>query len=351
MKKYWHKLELIIDKLIPPCLVLLLGIIIIDIFYMDFAHDHYFWILITDSFIVLVFLIDLIFKYIRIKNVPLFLRRYWIDILAVFPFYLLFRGVELILAFMPVSESMKSVQMMLHEGLEIEKEGSKIVKEAGKAGRFQRLARFIRPIVRAPRFLKIIPYFEKPTGRHHHYENHVKESNKKINKGINKNLNKNINKDIDKKAASPLVATVILFFFALLIGTLIVHFSSYIDHGNAVCNDIDNIDIAISKNNDLICQIDKGNSSLIRFNILNNEDKPIFGLHMTFIGNTSETPFIIRDYNTTIVPYGTASKSYSFPKSIGVLQNFKLSVYRKLGVELILCNEAVAVISSIPECE
>ena len=336
MKKYWHKLEVAIDRLIPFCLVLLLFIIIIELFYKDVAHHYHIWIILGDAIIVTIFVIDLVFKYLRMRNVPLFLRRYWLDILAVFPFYLLFRVVEFALYIMPISESLQSFQMMLHEGLEIEKEGSKIVKEAGKTSRFTRFARFIRPVVRLPRFLKIATFFEKPTGRHHHYESQqsikIMEKNK-------------------TRAASPLVATAILFFLALLLGILIVNFSSYIEDSSDICQDIYEIKLVSLGNKPRICQEQTNISSpYINFLMENNAEKPVFGLHMTFIGDSENPTHIIRDYNVTILPYGTSSSKYHFPGTIGTLQQFKLSVYRKLGADLVLCSKTAVAINDIPQC-
>lgn len=170
MKKHWHKVELWVDLLIPVCIILLLVIIILEIFFRDIAQIYHTFIVLGDYFIIFIFSVDLIFKYIRMRNVPLFLRRYWLDILAVFPFYLFFRLVEFVLAALPLSDSLRAVQLILHEGLEVEKEGSKIIKEAGQTSRIRRLARLIRPTLRLPRFLKIISFYETPTGRHHHYE-------------------------------------------------------------------------------------------------------------------------------------------------------------------------------------
>lgn len=182
MNKFWHKIEKIVDWAIFPCLILLLGIIIVEIFYRDFAHYYHIEIVLADTFIILVFVADLVFKYIRMRNVPMFLRRYWLDILAVFPFYLFFRMIEIFLAFMPISESFKSIQMILHEGLEVEKEGSKIVSQAGKSSRFNAFIRLLKPALRLPRFLKVASYFEKPTGDHHHYEKIHKEKKQKTGK-------------------------------------------------------------------------------------------------------------------------------------------------------------------------
>ena len=40
-------------------------------------------------------------------------------------------------------------------------------KEVGKLSRTEQLARFIKPLLRTPRFAKAVHFFEKPTGKHH----------------------------------------------------------------------------------------------------------------------------------------------------------------------------------------
>jgi hypothetical protein len=172
MHIFWHKVEKYVDASIPLCLVVLLYIIILEIFFHETAHHYHFEIVFTDNIIIFIFILDLAFKYIRMQNVPQFLKRYWLEIMAVFPFYLFFRMVEFFLSFATFSESLQSFQQILHEGLEIDNEGSKIAAQAGKSARFNNLIRLIRPMLRLPRFLKVVGFFERPTGSHHHYEPH-----------------------------------------------------------------------------------------------------------------------------------------------------------------------------------
>ncbi len=351
MKKFWHKVEYGVDKAIVPCLVALMVVIILEIFYQDIAHHYHLEIIITDAIIVTIFLADLVFKYLRLRNVPLFLKRYWLDILAVFPFYLFFRLIEVFLILVPISESFQSFQMMLHEGLEIEKEGSKIVKEASRSSRYARMVKIIRPVLRLPRFLKIIAYYERPTGKHHHYEKKEQEQKVKIKKQkIRTNPKKNKQRLL-KKGASPLVATIILFFFGILIGLLIVRFDNQIRQKDTLCDDIHQINLQYRDNKPTICYKPENSShSSVHLIVENNAEKPVFGLKLSFIGNQSE--FYQRDYNTTIYPYGgTVSTRYFFPQSIGGLLELRVSVYRKLGIDLILCSKDSFVISEVPECE
>jgi hypothetical protein len=123
--------------------------------------------------------LDLVFKYLRVRRIPTFLKKYWLDILAVFPFFLVFRTYELVAgAFSAVvSESAQTVQAVVHEGLELEKEGVKVAKEVekvAKLNRSQKFMRFLRPITRIPRFLKakvhVMHFYDKPHGSHHEHE-------------------------------------------------------------------------------------------------------------------------------------------------------------------------------------
>ncbi|HIH42610.1 TPA: ion transporter [Candidatus Woesearchaeota archaeon] len=221
MKKWLHKIEVIVDKAILPCIAVLLVIIVLELFFRNIAEHYHTAISIADYFIVSIFVADLVFKYLRVRQIPLFLRTYWLDILAVFPFILLFRAVEGVYGLFVAGESIEtfaSLQSVFHEGLEVEKEVAKITEEAGKitrgatrigeqatqlskgasqiatqgelvgkeAGRlvreaeeagkvartirFARFSRFLRVFQRLPRLLKGVAFFERPTGRHHVHE-------------------------------------------------------------------------------------------------------------------------------------------------------------------------------------
>jgi hypothetical protein len=179
MKRWLHRVEKIIDKIIPYTLVVLLVIIILEIFYHDVAVRYHTIIEVLDFFIIFIFATDLIFKYNKVRNVKKFLKRYWLDIIAIFPFFLVFRVFEEVaLIFEGVRELISPTQKVLHEGLEIEKigarvgealskermilqgiekESAKLIKEAesiGKVARTEKLSKFFRPVARSLRFAK-----------------------------------------------------------------------------------------------------------------------------------------------------------------------------------------------------
>src|SRR3989344_2841188 len=158
MRAWLHKIEEIVDKLIPFLLVLLLAIIILEFGFHDISEKYHIIIQVLDWFIVFIFVVDLIFKYLKSKSFPKFLRASWIDILAVFPFFLVFRAVEGILGVFEIGETLGKTQKVVHVGVELEKEiggaireGERIAKEASRAEKF---GEFLRPVSRSFRFFK-----------------------------------------------------------------------------------------------------------------------------------------------------------------------------------------------------
>lgn len=170
MQRLLRDLERIIDTLIWPALIVLLVIILIEIGFSDTAHHYHAQIVAADAIIILLFVVDLCFKWARTRKIKPFLKRYWLDILAVFPFFLIFRAFEGIsILFGSALEIGENTQKIIHESLELEKEGSKVLREAEiigkestKLSRTTRFQRFLRPVFRTPRFLKAANFFEKP---------------------------------------------------------------------------------------------------------------------------------------------------------------------------------------------
>ena len=179
MKKGFHKLEHLVDKSVPYALLILLFIIIITLFFKELAHAYEPQIWLADIIIISLFAVDLVFKFIRVRKIKKFIRLYWLDILAVFPFYLFLRAAEEAYLLFRFSDTLQESQSVLHAGVGIkevtavEKETARIVREVEKLGKVSRsrfAIRFIRPIARVPRLLKLLPYFERTTGKHHPHD-------------------------------------------------------------------------------------------------------------------------------------------------------------------------------------
>ncbi|MFH1209537.1 MAG: hypothetical protein V1663_01995 [archaeon] len=216
MKPWLHKVEIIVDKLVPYIVVLLLFLISGEFFYKTFLEKYGFYVILADYFIIAVFFIDLCFKYYRVRNFKTFLKKYWIDIIAVFPFFLLFRVVEEVYALFRISAEIGEGQKIVHTGVEIEKlvkeekiirelreleQGGKVFKEIEEGTKLTRtsfIARLIRPLERIPRIIKAFIFYEKPIKRDY---NIIKENIKKVERTLEKDVKiveKVIEKDIKK---------------------------------------------------------------------------------------------------------------------------------------------------------
>ncbi len=174
MRESLHKIEVFVDRSIPYAVVLLLFIIIADFFLKELYRKYELFFRIGDYLIITIFVIDLIFKFNRVRQFKLFLKKYWLDIIAVFPFFLLFRVFEEVLSFFRIGQELTQGQKILHSGLEIEKlakeerllreleEGGKLFSEGEKLVRTEELTKIVRPIARTPRMLEAVPFYEKP---------------------------------------------------------------------------------------------------------------------------------------------------------------------------------------------
>lgn len=119
-----HKTEWLVEKSIPYIMVLLAAILAAE---FTVGLEHYEpWVTIADYFIVGIFILDLSFKWTHTKNITTFVKLYWIEILAVFPFYLLFRVYQDMAA---LGESVGQAQRIAHEASIISKE-SEVLREA-----------------------------------------------------------------------------------------------------------------------------------------------------------------------------------------------------------------------------
>jgi hypothetical protein len=180
MKRWLHEVEIIVDRIIPYLVVLIILIVIADIFFTNYVEPYHLLIESIDYFIISVFVIDLIFKFNRVRKFKIFLRKYWLDILAVFPFFLLFRAIEEIALILRLEKEVSQGQQIIHSGVEVQRivkeevilkelrsldQGGRIVSELEKGASFTRtrfITRFLKPFQRIPRLFKIYPVYEKP---------------------------------------------------------------------------------------------------------------------------------------------------------------------------------------------
>lgn len=200
MKKWYKLIELLIDRIVPFAVIVLLAIIIIEFFFNNIADKYHTIIQITDYIILGIFIIDLIFKYLRIRKWDRFFKECWLDIIAVFPFFLIFRIFESFLIFTELPKEIRQFQLILHEGVVLTEESSKIIREAeetGKISRVKAIVRMFRGLETSPKLVKALAFYEQPVGEHHLHEIKGKKTFKKIEKKVQKDA-KIIEEDIEK---------------------------------------------------------------------------------------------------------------------------------------------------------
>jgi len=160
------KLEHLTDRIIPFLLIVLAVILITEFFFKATAEIYHIEIVIVDYVIIVFFTLDLMYKFHRVRKTKLFLKKYWLDIIAVFPFFLIFRLIEEFLLFFRISQELGEGQKFFHIGLEAEKlaKEERALRELAELQKETQLTRtrlFAR-FFRLPRMIKIFPFYEKP---------------------------------------------------------------------------------------------------------------------------------------------------------------------------------------------
>ena len=158
-KGFLGKLERFTSRSIPVWVILLTIILILEnpFWIIISLHEYEPWIGIADGLIVLFFVLDLVFKWYTVRHWKQFLKLYWLDILAVFPFYLIARVWISVRSVLVVGEEIGESQRVLHEFLLL-REGE-LIKEARLAKEAELLKEtrpFIRALRSAQRFLRFI---------------------------------------------------------------------------------------------------------------------------------------------------------------------------------------------------
>jgi len=142
-----------------------------------------------------------------------------------------------------------------------------------------------------------------------------------------------------KKGATPILATILLFFFALTIGFIIDALQNEEVDYNAVCDQLADVRIVETEP---FCITD----SDIYFTLENNAQNTVFGLHVTFI---TDKHYVIRDFNKTLISGDDVFIRYPIPY-VQNLSQLSISVYRQSGLDLIKCPTPSVIVSSFPQC-
>lgn len=120
-------LDELVQYLIPPSLIVLLTVTLWDLFY-GFGRFETF-IDIFDLYVIIIFSIDLWYRYKEVQNLHEWVHRNYLDIIATIPYNFLFAGI----AWMPLLQGVKGLRFL----------------------RFARLTRLLRFAGRLPRFLRL----------------------------------------------------------------------------------------------------------------------------------------------------------------------------------------------------
>ncbi|MBS3143260.1 ion transporter [Candidatus Woesearchaeota archaeon] len=192
MRRWLHTIEVIVDKAIPYLILILLFIIIGEFAFHSLIEKYRLYATIADYIIIGFFVIDLIFKFYRVRNVKLFFKKYWLEVIAVFPFILVFRLFEELAVIFRITGPLEEGQKVLHGVTEVTKIGEeqKIIRELQQlekgtqtfrsiqeGTRLSRTSMFLK-FLRLPRLARAVPIYEKP----------IKKEIKIIEKEISKDL-------------------------------------------------------------------------------------------------------------------------------------------------------------------
>lgn len=150
VKRLLELTERFINIGIPILVILLAGIIVLD--FTHGLHKYEPYVTYFDYFIVAFFTIDLVFKWNKTRDVRRFLRLYWIDVLAVFPFYLVFRVYAFSRELLKIGEEVSEAQKIAHEAVLLRE--AKVAREARLVTEEARVLKEVSPAIRLLRFFQ-----------------------------------------------------------------------------------------------------------------------------------------------------------------------------------------------------
>ena len=135
-----NKLDAFVQAIIPPALVLLLTVTIFELFYD--VGKYTLAIDIFDLVVIIIFAIDLVFRWFETPHFIPYVKKHYLDIIATIPFNYIFLGIE----YLALTRALKGVR---------------ILSRVAKMARYTRLFRLLRFAARAPRFLRMRKHIKK----------------------------------------------------------------------------------------------------------------------------------------------------------------------------------------------
>jgi len=162
MKPILRKLEVFFDRMITPALLALVVIVVADIFFTDLKYEYEMYFLYLDIFVISIFVGDLSFKFKRAANWKGFLRREWLEILAIIPFFWIFRLIE----------SIVRVGELLQEFIHLIARGGRLVRFLAvfnlTASRHERFKKLLDKLNKNKRFEEAAEFFKPPPSSEKH---------------------------------------------------------------------------------------------------------------------------------------------------------------------------------------
>lgn len=158
MHQIFEKVEKINNKLIIPAVILLFFIIIFELFVHTENHAIELAVEVADYFVITVFVIDLIFLFHKAKTTKFFFKNYWLDILAVFPFNLMFKALGEVAKIFSSLDGLVIGQAIFHETVEVSKATAKVeevAKVGERLGKAERVAKVAEQMGKAGRYVRL----------------------------------------------------------------------------------------------------------------------------------------------------------------------------------------------------
>lgn len=141
-KNFIESVEFIVDRAVPFSLVILFTSVLLQFLYSEILEPYDTFFNYLDWSIITLLVLDLIFKFKKTPNSKVFIKRYWLEILAILPFFLIlkvFEGVAISLTFLT--------------------RGALTVPVGSSA-----FLRFLRPMARFPRFIRMLDNLDSLAG-------------------------------------------------------------------------------------------------------------------------------------------------------------------------------------------
>jgi len=151
----WERVRDVTDMLVGPALVIILAVILLEIFLPDLAHNYHTEILVADYAAILVFVVDLGFKFQRATEWESFLRKYWLEIIAIMPGFIVFRVLD---TFFVITRSAELSQDAIH--LATRSERLAALAGGSELTRVARFERVMLGLARTPRLARAIDFYK-----------------------------------------------------------------------------------------------------------------------------------------------------------------------------------------------